>query len=396
MVRDGLASAIAVTADPVAAAGDLTGRIRGAAASIEQERAIPAALIGELRGAGLFHMVLPTYLGGGGVDPITAARAVEQLAYADGSVGWVVMLAQQSCMFAAFMPEAEARAIWGNGGIVAGTARPIGRAVATTAPTPGYVVSGRWPFASGSSHATWFMGECVVYDGEQPRKDAEGENVTRVTFVPRDAVTVYETWDATGLRGTASNDFSINGAFVPASRGFQMIVDKPIQPWFPLGCEPLLFMNHGSHALGLGRAVLEAANGVMRTKRGWGDAPLSSLARMQTALAEATALVGSARSYLYGTAEELWGRLQTGESPEATALLRARTRLAASHAAKASVQAIDLLHGVLATSSILTSSALERPFRDIHTAAAHVMIGPLTFEAAGRVELGLEPAFPFF
>lgn len=38
----------------------------------------------------------------------------------------------------------------------------------------------------------------------------------------------------------------------------------------------------------------------------------------------------------------------------------------------------------------------SRQFRDIHTAAAHVMIGALSNEAAGRVELGLEPGFPFF
>lgn len=62
----------------------------------------------------------------------------------------------------------------------------------------------------------------------------------------------------------------------------------------------------------------------------------------------------------------------------------------------ASVEAIDALHRALATSSIVASSALERPFRDLHTAAAHVMIGAMTYEAAGRVELGLEPQFPFF
>ena len=71
-------------------------------------------------------------------------------------------------------------------------------------------------------------------------------------------------------------------------------------------------------------------------------------------------------------------------------------RLATSHAARAAVHAVDLVHAALATSAIFTASPLERQFRDIHTAVAHVMIGPLTFESAGRVELGLEPNFPFF
>lgn len=60
------------------------------------------------------------------------------------------------------------------------------------------------------------------------------------------------------------------------------------------------------------------------------------------------------------------------------------------------MQAVDVLYASLGTASIFTSCAIERPFRDIRAASAHVMIGPLTYEAAGRVELGLAPEFPFF
>ena len=63
---------------------------------------------------------------------------------------------------------------------------------------------------------------------------------------------------------------------------------------------------------------------------------------------------------------------------------------------KASSQAVDGLHAAVATTGIFNSSPISRQFRDIHTAAAHVMIGPMTIEAAGRVILGDEPAFPFF
>ena len=105
------------------------------------------------------------------------------------------------------------------------------------------------------------------------------------------------------------------------------------------------------------------------------------------------ALVESASAYMYGTAEQLWELVQQGGDDP---MLRMRIRLASSHAARASAQAVDLLHGALATSAIYTKSPLERQFRDIHTATAHVMIGPLTYQAAGRVILGLEAAFPFF
>lgn len=297
--------------DPVAAARALQPLIRDAAGRTEMERRVPQDVIDAMNHAGLFHMVLPPPLGGGW-DPVTASRAVEEIAYADASTGWVVMLSQQSAMFAQFLGDADCAAIWGQGGIIAGTARPIGRAIWTESPEPGYVVSGRWPFASGSSHATWFMGECVVYDGDEPRRDASGDQVTRAIFVPREEVEVFETWDTTGLRGTASNDFEIREAFVPASRGFQMLVSPTVQPWAKPGSEPLAFMNHGTHAIGVARAVIDAAAEIMRTRKGWGDQPLASIPRMQMVLADATARVGSARTYLYAAAEELRAEIEAG------------------------------------------------------------------------------------
>src|SRR5437870_12953457 len=114
--------------DPIAAALALQPRIRDVADDIERERQVPAALIAELVRAGLFHMLLPKSYGGTEIDPVTAAQAVEEIAMADASVGWCVMLAGQSALFAGMLPAEDVREIWSNGGIVAGTARPNGRA----------------------------------------------------------------------------------------------------------------------------------------------------------------------------------------------------------------------------------------------------------------------------
>jgi len=374
-------------------ARSLAPTISQQAPSIERERRLPVDLVGKLVEAGFFHMLLPASLGGHEVDPVTAARVVEEISKADGAAGWCLMIAAQNLSFAGFLPEDDVRSIWGNGGIVCGTARPIGRAVAGSISEPGYVVSGRWPFASGSSHATWFAAECMVYDGDKPRLDATGEHVSRMVFVPRSEVTVHDTWDTLGLRGTASNDFSVDGALVPETRGFQMLVSQPRYTWALYRCFPLIFINHGAQSLGVARAALEAAARTIDGKKGWGNVPLAELPRVQTAIAEATALVESAASYLYDNAEALWKQVIDGETDP---LLRARVRLATSNAVKASGQAVDLLQAVLATSAIFSENPLQRYFRDIHTAEAHVMIGNMTYEAAGRVLLGLDARFPFF
>ncbi|MCC6382739.1 MAG: hypothetical protein IT304_09525 [Dehalococcoidia bacterium] len=381
--------------DPVSTARSLGPTIRGLAPEIERAGCLPPELVGALRTAGLFHLMLPCDLGGSETAPALACRAIEEVSAADGSSGWCVMLAAQSAAFAGFMPKEHALAIWGDGGIVAGTARPIGRAVAVASPSPGYRVGGRWPFASGSSHASWFAAECVVYDETAPRRTDAGEEVTRMLFLPREAVSIHDTWDTTGLRGTASNDFSAEDVFVPHDRGFQMLVDPPLHSWPFYQALPLMFGTHGSQALGVGRAALEEGAAIARTKLAWGtDRPLAEQARFQVALADATAVLESARCFLYATMENLWDALGRDEAD--TGLLRSRVRLATSHAVRASVQAVDLMHDAVATTAIFRKSPLERHFRDIHTASAHVMVAPLTFEAAGRVELGLEPNFPFF
>ncbi len=379
-------------ADPLAAARTLAPEVRAAATETEAQRHIPKALVERLRDAGLFHMTLPRDIGGLECDPVTAARAVEEIAAADGSTGWVLMLANQSTFFAGFLPPEQARLFWGGGAIMCAVARPIGRAVPVEG--GGYTATGRWPFASGSSHADWFMGECLVYPdgGTEALKDKRGNPVTKAALFPRSDVTVLDTWHTTGLRGTASNDFTVEGVHVPDGHVLQPT--SLHHEWLGFRAGPLFFMNHGSHALGLARAGLEAALEIVGTKRGWGGVPLKETGRMQQTIAEATAIIGAASAYLYDTGEAFWQAVLTGEEPDARA--RARVRLAAAHAANESIRAVDLLHRALATSAVQQSSPLDRIFRDIHTAGAHVMIGPLVLEAAGRAELGVPVDFPFF
>jgi alkylation response protein AidB-like acyl-CoA dehydrogenase len=381
--------------DALEAARALAPRIRESGAEIEARRRLPTAIVEAMREAGLFHMTVPRDLGGRETDPVEHLRVVEEIAAADGSAGWCVMIACQVGPFAAFMDPVGAREVMGNGNLGCGVARPIGRAVPLDDPAGGYRVSGHWPFASGSAHADWFMGECLIYDddGDSPRKKEDGDDAVLTFFTPAANATVHDTWYTTGLRGTSSNNFSVEDVVVPPLHAVDFS-GPPTHPWAALRVEPLIFMNHGAHALGIARAAVEEATRIIREKRGWGNVPLRETGRMQQVIAEATALHESSKAYFYSAAEALWAAAQGTEAVDA--VTRARARLAASHAATASIQAVDLLHRALATSAILATSTLDRQFRDIHTAAAHVMIGPLTYEAAGRALLGDEVNFPLF
>jgi alkylation response protein AidB-like acyl-CoA dehydrogenase len=386
------ATAQRIPASPLDAARALTPLLTALGEETERDRKLPAQAVEALRGAGLFHLTVPHELGGLQTDPLTLLQVIEEVATADGSAGWCVMIAAQNATFLGFVDREAAATMVKGGGILAGVARPVGRAVPRDG---GFVVSGRWPFASGSSHADWFAAECRRFedDGEQPETDDAGTPVSYMAFLPREQVTIHDTWHTTGLRGTASHDFSVAGVVVPAPFVLRMF-PAPWHPWPFYRTLALLFTTHGAHALGIGRAAVEAAIGTAQRKIGWGtDRPLAEQGRLQLQVAEAFVLVASAREHLHGATGRLWDAVQRGEEP---GRLTARVRLATSHAAAASWRAVDILHGALGTSSVFQSSPLERQFRDLRTAAAHVMVGPLTYEAAGRVELGLPAAMPFF
>jgi alkylation response protein AidB-like acyl-CoA dehydrogenase len=379
--------------DFLGAATNLVPRIRELANDIESGRQLVPELVEAFRAARFFHLTVPAAAGGAQGDPIVAAKVVEEVSSGDGSAGWCVMIGQQNAGFSGFLPTERAAEVWGEGRIACGTARPTGRGVKQG---DGFIVTGRWPFASGSSHADYFGAECMLFDGDEPLRDAEGNHRSRMLMVPRSEVTIHDTWHTTGLRGTASNDFEVRGAFVPADRGFQMLVDPALSDWALFRAPQLLFMNHGSQSLGVARGAIEAAKQIVATKVGYGsDRPLREQPRIQGVVAEATVAVAAAREYMYQQAELLW-QVALASPGETDPLLRARVRLAASNATRSSLHAVDLLHTALGTSSLFQNTPLERQFRDIHMAASHVMVSPFTYEAAGRVEMGLPAEFPFF
>src|ERR1041385_5325027 len=75
----------------------------------------------------------------------------------------------------------------------------------------GYRISGRWPFASGAPHATHLSGRSLVYDtaGEPLIDPALGVQAQIIAVFPQSDVTIHDTWDGLGLRGTQSVDYEV-------------------------------------------------------------------------------------------------------------------------------------------------------------------------------------------
>jgi len=67
---------------------NMRGRIEAFSGQIECECRVPFELIDDLRSQGVFAMMTPEICSGAQRPPLESLRVIEELAYADGSVGW--------------------------------------------------------------------------------------------------------------------------------------------------------------------------------------------------------------------------------------------------------------------------------------------------------------------
>src|ERR1700694_438295 len=111
---------------------------------IEREQRMPPALVGQLREAGFYKMVIPRSLGGLQLGTLTYLRRVETLAEGCGSVGWNLGNGGVGQLVTLGLPDEGVDEIYGKRAdtVIAGTAVPGGGQAMPVA--GGYRVSGRW------------------------------------------------------------------------------------------------------------------------------------------------------------------------------------------------------------------------------------------------------------
>jgi indole-3-acetate monooxygenase len=356
---------------------------------IEQGRRLPQHLAEALRQAGVYRLAMPRAWGGAEADPFVQFKVLEELVLADASVAWCAAIGfAAGGYFTALLDQDVARALFPSVDLItAGANRPQGRAVKAPG---GYHVSGRWSFGSGCQNADRMLGGCLIFDDDGPLKDAKGRPASRICYLPLEAVTVLDTWTSTGLRGSGSHDYTVTDVFVPAEHTFDRYFEEPVRRPGTLYAFPTLFLVvHAPMATGLGLAAIAAVKELAQGKSTMFGTGLRDEAYVQTAVARAEALVGSARSYMLDILGDIWQTLLAGDPLSSDQ--QARFRLAITHTHTACVEAVQLMYHTAGGTSSYASSPLDRYLRDINTINQHIVVGPKSYEAAGRMLLGLEP-----
>src|SRR6201996_3346409 len=187
----------------------LIPQLRDRAARTEELRRLPPETERDLHEAGLFRIVQPKRVGGAELDYVALVDCAEILGRADASVAWnVANLASHHWMLGMFDKRAQ-DLVWDkdvNALIASSFIFPAGRARKVEG---GYRLRGSWPFSSGVASCEWNMLDSVVsFDDE-----ADGIEY-RIFLLNKCDYKILDTWNATGLRGTGSNDVAVDDAFV--------------------------------------------------------------------------------------------------------------------------------------------------------------------------------------
>ncbi|HEX7094648.1 MAG TPA: acyl-CoA dehydrogenase family protein [Acidimicrobiales bacterium] len=356
--------------------------LREQADESERLRRLTPRTVETLRAAGAFRMSMPRAWGGPEIDICTQIEIVEELSHADGSAGWCVMIGSDSGFYSSHLDDDVGRRLFPDlDMITAGWIQPGGELRPVDG---GYRLSGRWQFGSGCTHADVIVGGAIVLDGDHPAVDRDGFPETRIAVLPADRFTVLDTWDTTGLAGTGSHDYTADDVFVPADQTLRFRDRRregTLYAW-----PSLFYANFAAVPLGIARAALDTARDILAGKIVRPEMrPARDDPRVRTGVAQATAMVSAARSYVFDVLGDAWATLETGA--ELATDQRAALGTVHGWAARTCRDAVRLLADTIGTDSVRRASPIERHQRDLSTLCHHIITQQRFLEVVGALLL---------
>lgn len=353
-------------------------------AEFKKQRYISQDVIESLQKIGLYGAFVPRELGGSPISPTEFMKIIERISVADGSTGWVASFAFAT-KYLCSLPEASLQKIFKkNPGLVfAGATFPIQPAEKVDG---GIIVNGRWPFGSGCMNSSLVaVGVSVPGNGEQVFK--------HMAVIPRDKITIDETWDTFGMTATGSHTMVVENVFVPDDmillRDAPTSIEAPeyLYPTVTLAAQVLAVCGLGTARAAINHIIEVAENSKSIT----GAPTLGDRVNVQIHIAECEAKLQSARSWFYATTDEAWDAIN--QSGTITREQNLALRLSASHAARTGAEVARMCFEMVGTMGIFNSNPLNQYLTDSMVTAQHAFLTEGSFMNAGKVMFG-KPYIP--
>ncbi|WP_163566551.1 acyl-CoA dehydrogenase family protein [Fodinicola feengrottensis] len=296
---------------------------------------------------------------------------------------------RRRCVRAASFPDAVREELWGTNPdttICLSTATPDAAARGTDG---GFVVNGKWHYASGCYQADWAV--LAV-----PSVDESGKNVGRAfALIPIAELTIQDTWQVAGMRGTGSNTLVAQDVFVPdhhlLSWAALLAGAGADEPLYRTPLSSILALTLLGPMLGLTKAAYEIVLETAKKK----PMSLSLYQRLadspsvQLAIADAANLIDTAEFHIFRSTDDLDHANQQDVRLEMPAW--ARVRMDAAYAAMRLREALELLLNVSGAGTFADANPLQRLWRDLEAATRHASVNiNLNREVYGRALLEVD------
>ncbi|KPL67907.1 hypothetical protein SZ64_07115 [Erythrobacter sp. SG61-1L] len=380
-------------ADILANVRELTPAIMERSGEIEQLRRLPGDLVAQLRQAGVFRMARSRAKGGPQMSLPQQLRVIEELAYADSSVGWCVKIGADSGLIAEYLPpDISAELLPSPDSITAGQFT-AGRGRLDRV-DGGYLLTGRFPFGSISGHADVIMSGAIVHVDGAPAIGPNGMPETRLAFAPAGEYVLEDTWHTHGLRGTGSNHYRAEGIFIP--EGQAMLIDDALfagrETLYSSGFNWVTTM--AAVPLGVMRRAMDETKALIGQRMGGvPPRPMAELTHVREAIAQAEMARASAEAFLYSAADAFWSELERGAPSVET---KGRLALSNVNACRTSADVTRMLFDLIGANVIFEGSVIERLTRDALTLRQHMIVSPAHLEHYGAMILGKPHPSPLY
>ena len=347
-------------------------------------------VVEKLRATGLMKLCRHRKWGGAEADPMTFLDIGREIARGSASLGWIYTVLGFHDWYMAFTSEQFQRDVWAHepDAFVCDSFAPVGKIERVA---DGYVVTGRWRFASGIEWASWIGlgGIAVAPDGEKP------EHI--LFFLPKKDITVDDDWYTLGLRGTASRAVTAERIFVPNHRAFPLarsaVERGAVMKDGPLWRMPLMTMQ--------GLAILTPSVGVAQrmvdeyhswTKqriRPYEGIAAKEMPAPQLILASAATQWDAVWALAQKYAQYGWDRAQRGDTFILTEQERAQLFSWRGFIGRTSVELSDEVYTSAGAMALFESHPMQQLFRDIHSTGVHIGVDRAdAYTSRGRVAMG--------
>jgi alkylation response protein AidB-like acyl-CoA dehydrogenase len=376
----------------VALAAELASEFATRAGEHDRHNTFPVENVERMKESGYTALLVPERHGGLGADLEDFVRCQEELAQGCGAtaiainmhlfgIGAMVERATGRPEEALFLDAiGRSRQILGGGISEPETGGDWGF-FATRARREGefYLLNGRKTFTSLAPVIDLFMVMATVEDS------APLSSATFVIARGTPGLELIETWDAMGMRATASHDLVLKDVRVPTIAATDA---RPVGPIDEGGIALFAWFSLSVAAVytGIAIAALKFAREFSNRHQPLTlPRPIKYLPGVQFAVAEAKALIEQARALYVGTAREYVRDRSQFKGERGLARLVLAKYVATNNA----IRAVDYCMEVVGAHGILKKFPMERYYRDVRAGVNHPLSNARARELIGKASLGV-------